>query len=185
MSNSISRWMSEKVKIILETKFFIVFKMGPHPKPLSFQMQKCVQITQKMMKWPICMPFIEMVDPERDGAPRYFEIIQEPMALSVVLQKLHENKYETIKDWKNDVNLIWSNARAYNGEDTLITYMAMEASRWFDEKTKDFPTTPEEEWTAKMQNATNKLLHVLEHPPADLDHNGTIAEIIEEEKNDN
>ena len=156
--------------------------MGPHPKNLSFQMQKCVQITQKMMKWSVCIPFVEMVDPERDGAPRYFDIIQEPMALRRVLEKLQANEYDTVKDWKNDVNLIWSNARTYNGEDTLITYMAMEASRWFDEKTKDFPTTQEEEWTATMHRTSNKLLHVLSHPPLEIDPNGSLAEAIEQDK---
>ena len=145
-------------------------------------MQKCVQITQKMIKWPVCFPFVEMVDPERDGAPRYFDIIQEPMALRKVLEKLQANEYETIRDWKHDVNLIWSNARTYNGEDTLITYMAMEASRWFDEKTKDFPTTQEEEWTAKMQRTSKKLLHCLAHPPVEIDPNGSIAEAIEQDQ---
>lgn len=147
-------------------------------------MQKCLQITQKMIKWPMCSPFVQMVDPERDGAPNYFDIIKEPMALTKVVSKIQAHEYDSVDDWKRDVNLIWSNARKYNDPDSFFVHMANESSRWFNEKTKDFPATQEEEWTAKMQKTTKKLLHFLSHPPSDIDPSGFVKDAIKQDKED-
>lgn len=146
----------------------------------KFQQTKCLQIVEKLIAWPICSPFIEMVDPERDGAPDYLDYIKEPMALTEVRRKLVANAYESIKDWERDVNLIWENAKTYNGEDTLFTHMAMEAALWFTDKMKKFPSTQEEEWTGKIQRTTKKLLDVLSHPPAELDPNGKLSQGIDD-----
>ena len=117
----------------------------------KFQQTKCQEIIEKLINWPICSPFIELVDPERDGAPDYLEIIKHINGISMVFQK---------------------DAKTYNGEDTLFTHMAMEASIWVENKMKRFPSTPEEEWTGKIQRTAKKLFDVLSHPPAELDPSG-------------
>ena len=150
----------------------------------KYQQSKCLEIIEKLISWPICSPFIELVDPDRDGAPDYFDIIKQPMALNEVKKKLNGNDYATLKDWETDVNLIWENAKTYNGEETLFAHMAMEAKLWFEKKMKKFPSTPEEEWTRKIQKTVKKLLDVLSHPPPELDPNGKLsigAELSEEE----
>ena len=141
----------------------------------KYQQTKCLEILDKLISWPICSPFIELVDPERDGAPGYFDVIKHPMALNEVKKKLNGNEYNTLKDWETDVNLIWENARVYNGDDTLFAHMAMEAKLWFDNKMKKFPSTPEEEWTRKMQKTVKKLQDVLNHPPTELDPTGKLS----------
>ena len=137
----------------------------------KFQQSKCLQITEKLIAWRICEPFIDPVDPNRDGAPDYYKYITEPMALSDVKRKLLANEYDSIQAWERDVNLIWQNARTYNGDDTLFSHMAMEASLWFNAKMKRFPSTPEEEWVSKMQRRVKKLVDVVSHPPAEVDPN--------------
>jgi hypothetical protein len=144
-------------------------------KLTKFQQQKCLELTDKLVSWPICSPFVEMVDPDRDGAPDYFDIIKEPMALAEVKRKLVGNEYDTVQSWERDVNLIWTNAKAYNGDDTLFTHMAMEAQLWFTQKMKRFPSTQEEDWTGKIQRTAKKLLDVLSHPPAELDPSGKLS----------
>ena len=145
----------------------------------KFQQSKCIEITDKLINWPICSPFIENVDPERDNAPDYFDYIKEPMALAEVKNKLTQNLYDSVDSWKRDVNLIWQNARTYNGDDTLFAHMAMEASLWFNKKVKRFPATQEEEWTGKIQRTAKRLLDVLCHPPAELDPNGKLSATTE------
>lgn len=144
-------------------------------KLTKFQHTKCLEITEKLINWPICSPFVEKVDPERDGAPDYYDVIKKPMHLNEVKRKIIANEYETVSDWENDVNLIWSNAKTYNGEETLFTHMAMEAALWFSNKMKRFPSTQEEDWTGKIQRTTKKLLDVLSHPPTELDPSGKLA----------
>jgi hypothetical protein len=141
----------------------------------KFQQTKCVEITEKLIKWPICSPFVEMVDPERDGAPDYFDYIKEPMALAEVKRKLSGNEYDSVQSWERDIDRIWKNAKTYNGDDTLFTHMAMEASLWFNQKMKRFPSTQEEDWTSKIQRTAKKLLDVLSHPPAELDPSGKLS----------
>jgi hypothetical protein len=118
-----------------------------------------------------------MVDPDRDGAPDYFTIIKEPMALEEVKRKLVGNEYDSVQTWERDVNLIWTNAKTYNGEDTLFTHMAMEGQLWFSQKMKRFPSTQEEDWTGRIQRTAKKLLDVLSHPPAELDPNGKLSTV--------
>lgn len=141
----------------------------------KFQQNKCLEIIAKLINWPICSPFVEMVDPEKDGAPDYLEVIKNPMALNEVKKKLNSNSYANLQEWKDDVNLIWENAKTYNGEDTLFTHMAMEAKLWFQHKMDSFPSTPEEEWTRKIQKTAKKLYEVLSHPPAELDPTGKLS----------
>lgn len=154
----------------------------------KFQQTKCLEITEKLINWPICSPFIEMVDPERDGAPDYFDYVKEPMALAEVKKKLTSNQYDSVQAWQRDIGLIWENAKTYNGDDTLFTHMAMEAALWFEQKMKRFPSTQEEDWTGKIQRTAKKLCDVLSHPPPELDPNGklsTNAESADEDGKEN
>jgi hypothetical protein len=141
----------------------------------KFQQAKCLELTEKMINWPICSPFVELVDPVRDYAPEYFDIIKEPMALNEVKRKLTANEYDTVQAWERDVNLIWKNAKTYNGEKTLFTHMATEASLWFNQKMKRFPSTQEEDWVGRIQRASRRLVAVLSHPPTELDPNGKLS----------
>lgn len=149
----------------------------------KFQLSKCNQIIDKLISWQICSPFVELVDPERDGAPDYLQIIEKPMALREVKNKLNNNEYTTLENFKEDVDLIWSNAKKYNGEDTLFTHMAMEAALWFNEKMKNFPSNQEEEWTRKIQKKAKKLLEVLQHPPTEIDPSGKLTVSGDDVKN--
>jgi hypothetical protein len=54
-------------------------------------------------------------------------------------------EYDSVQSWECDVNPIWANSKAYNGEDTRFTHMAMRAALWFGRKMKQFPSTQEEE----------------------------------------
>ena len=137
----------------------------------NYEKDRCMKIINKLISFPICYPFLEMIDPVRDGAPDYFEFVKEPMALAEVKRKLARDNYKTIDDFKRDVNLIWSNAVTYNGEGT-ITDMALEAKYWFEKKMKKFPSSSAEEWTRKIQKTTRRFYKVLAHPPPELDPSG-------------
>ena len=144
------------------------------------QTQKCTQILEKLMTWSICLPFIEMVDPEKDNAPDYFDFVKEPMSLNEVKRKLKSGLYTSTDEFSKDINLIWDNAKAYNGEDTLYTYMAMEAKLWFNKKMKKINTPNEIEWTEKMQKTTKIIYKMLANPPKEIDQSGTLSFQVED-----
>ena len=130
-----------------------------------FQLLKCVEITERLIDWEICAPFVDLIDPKEDGAPNYYEIIKNPMSLAGALGNLVNNKYDSIDAWAQDVNTIWENAVTYNGENTVFAHMALEASLWFNKKVKKIPSSREEEWTAKMQSITQKLMAIIMNAP--------------------
>lgn len=141
----------------------------------DFQKAKCLKIVDKLIKNPICSPFVAMVDPIRDGAPNYFDFIKEPMALKEVEKKLKQNEYKNIEGFKRDINLIWQNAITYNGDDTLFAHMAKEASLWFNKKMENFPVSSKQEWFQKVQKVTQEIFDALCHPPSELDINNKLS----------
>ena len=56
-------------------------------------LRKCKDIVKKFMMKKGSYIFAEPVDPVRDNCPGYLEIIQNPMDLGTVREKLLENKY--------------------------------------------------------------------------------------------
>ena len=149
----------------------------------SFILTKCLKIIDTLIQWEICKPFVDRVDPERDGALDYYDRIKEPMTLNEVRTKLTNNAYKNLDSFKYDVNLIWKNARIYNGEDTLFTQMAKEASMWFDQKTNNIPSCIEEDWLMQIQNVTKKIYNALIDPPPDLRTNTRGQPVIMETDN--
>ncbi|XP_068179412.1 ATPase family AAA domain-containing protein 2-like isoform X2 [Antennarius striatus] len=49
-----------------------------------------------------------------EEVPDYAEVIKKPMDLSTVLSKVDLHQYETVKEFLQDVDLIWQNALEYN-----------------------------------------------------------------------
>lgn len=134
----------------------------------KFQSDKCLKIVDKLISFSICVPFVEMVDAVNDGVNDYYDIIKNPMSLNEVRKRIISKKYKDISEFQKDINLIWSNARKYNGDDNVITNMAMEASSWFDKQMKQFPATLEEEWLRKMQKIVKNFYDAINHPPTEI-----------------
>lgn len=52
-------------------------------------------------------------------APGYFTVVQSPMDITTMKNKLKANKYRTFSDLQVDVRLMFNNCRAYNAAGTL------------------------------------------------------------------
>jgi hypothetical protein len=116
--------------------------------------------------------FAEPVDPERDEAPGYFDIIKRPMDFSTIRRRLQNNEYATVHDWKEEVQLIFSNACAYNGKASPIGAIAIELQSQFRELAK----TIVEDETAAWLNELTQLRKEL------CDHVGTRAGTIAQKR---
>ena len=57
--------------------------------------------------------FLNPVDPVRDSAPNYFEIVPEPMDLNTMMNKLNAGQYRDRFHFKADLELIVRNAKTY------------------------------------------------------------------------
>ncbi|CAO3701111.1 unnamed protein product [Rhizopus microsporus] len=61
--------------------------------------------------------FLEPVDP--NYVPDYLKVIKSPMDFSTMHKKLESGQYKNVDDFRQDFNLIVSNAKLYNAIDTI------------------------------------------------------------------
>lgn len=87
----------------------------------------CRTCIHKLLANKHCEPFTRPVDPVRDEAPDYFDVIKEPMDLSSVSNKLQSGQYKDRFQFKDDVELIFRNAKTYTPDPKAWIYY--EASR--------------------------------------------------------
>lgn len=106
-------------------------KLSHFPKMDDSTIAKCNEVMDKIRTHPISELFLEPVDPERDGAPDYFKQIKKPMDLGTVQNKLNSKVYKNVQEWKEDMNLICTNATQYNGKKSYIGIAATEISKIF------------------------------------------------------
>jgi hypothetical protein len=116
----------------------------------------------------LCRPFREKVDPVRDGAPGYNDIVKTPMDLGTVKKLLTSNEFKHISEWVKAVNLIWSNAMLYNQQGTLIQLIAQEMEMWFRRKAENLPRNKDEEWMNQLRKSSKRMLDLSIHPPPSM-----------------
>ncbi|ELU01500.1 hypothetical protein CAPTEDRAFT_111465 [Capitella teleta] len=54
---------------------------------------------------------------EEEMAPGYYEVIDEPMCLGMMEEKLNNFEYHRVQEFVNDFMLIVNNCRDFNGKD--------------------------------------------------------------------
>jgi hypothetical protein len=118
------------------------------------------------MKWSLTLPFRLPVDPVRDNAPGYFEIIQNPMDLSTVKKKLSEHRYESVQAFVSDLHLIWDNALVFNGPESMFAFMATDLKKWTEKQWRIKPVSQEDEWQKRLETLVERLHdHMARAPP--------------------
>lgn len=75
-------------------------------------------------------PFLYYVDP--DSCPDYYEVIDEPIALAVIENKLDLGAYPRVVDFANEVRQIWRNCAAFNDSDSALSRQAVMLSARFE-----------------------------------------------------
>ena len=79
-------------------------------------------------------PFMERVDPVKDGAPDYEEVIKKPMWLNLVKEKFRKNQYNSVSDFVADMRLIMENCYRYNGPNHPVTKKALRLEQSLEQK---------------------------------------------------
>ncbi|EIW64059.1 uncharacterized protein TRAVEDRAFT_55102 [Trametes versicolor FP-101664 SS1] len=80
--------------------------------------KKCRDILKTLAKVPEALIFMRPVDPIQDGCPDYLKEITDPMDFGTMHTKLTQGKYSTMEDFARDAELVFSNCRRFNPEQT-------------------------------------------------------------------
>ncbi|KAG6851364.1 hypothetical protein H0H93_005762 [Arthromyces matolae] len=101
-------------------------KSGPSasstPKPklgTPINDKKCKDVLKALAKVPEAGIFSRPVDPIADGCPTYLDEIAQPMDFGTMATKLGQNKYATMEDFSDDVELVFRNCRKFNPPGTF------------------------------------------------------------------
>lgn len=127
------------------------------------QKQKCFEIMDSITKYNISKMFLQPVDPIRDECSDYFTIIKKPMDLGTVRKKLETDQYHTVEQWKEDVNLIWTNTVTYNGQKALISTLAKTLQGIFKSLTTYFSSDVESDWDGQYEFLKGQTLSLIKN----------------------
>ena len=116
-----------------------------------------LHIIDKCIHWNLCLFFVEKVDPKRDHAKDYYDIIQNPMWLKEIKRKLKLKMYSTPREVLDDFELLCDNAVTYNQECTPVAQAAEELRSYVERKFKKLYSTEMELYCAKVQKQVEKI----------------------------
>jgi hypothetical protein len=115
--------------------------------------------------------FVDPVDPERDEAPGYFDVVKRPMDLSTVRRKLEDGDYATVHDWEEDVLLTFSNAFCYNGKGSPVGVIAADLQTLFRDLIKTVSDDQNATWLSELVQLRKEMCdHVALRSPAVCGH---------------
>ena len=75
----------------------------------------CAQITEALKEGPLAEMFLDPVDAAEEDMADYYDVIQSPMCLQTVSDNLKANRYAGVKQWLDDVLLVFNNCIEYYG----------------------------------------------------------------------
>eukprot|EP00825_Cyclidium_porcatum_P047959 TRINITY_DN7905_c0_g1_i2.p1 TRINITY_DN7905_c0_g1~~TRINITY_DN7905_c0_g1_i2.p1 ORF type:complete len:254 (+),score=72.23 TRINITY_DN7905_c0_g1_i2:93-854(+) len=105
--------------------------------------KKLMQIIQTLIDHQDSLEFRTPVDYQGLGLSDYPQVIQYPMDLGTTKKKLSSNKYNTLEQCLDDVQMIWDNCKLYNAEGSWIYKIADKLEKYFKKLIKNYiPTLP-------------------------------------------
>ncbi|VVB02133.1 unnamed protein product [Arabis nemorensis] len=88
------------------------------------------QLAQHKWAW----PFLEPVDVKGLGLHDYYKVIEKPMDLGTIKNKMESSGYSNVREIYADVRLVFKNALRYNEEKEDVHVMAESLLQRFEEK---------------------------------------------------
>lgn len=101
--------------------------------------KKCHSVLKAMQRNPRAGPFLMPVDWKALKLPQYPKMIKNPMDLGTVEGKLVNGNYKIVRDFADDVRLIWSNACTFNTEGSDVFELATQLSTDFEGRLDGLP----------------------------------------------
>lgn len=124
----------------------------------------CLQFIQNITSSPLSLFFRKPYKPQKDDD--YFEIIKKPMDLSTVKKKLLNGEYVSIKQWENEVRLIFTNSILYNGETHLLGGISLYFLKKLDKFMENVENSNARNFEEKTKKLYSEVIKLLREMPA-------------------
>ncbi|KAJ7611016.1 hypothetical protein FB45DRAFT_329816 [Roridomyces roridus] len=131
---------------------------APVSQEMPINEKKCKQLLQMLMKLTESAIFLRPVDPLIDGCPTYLEEIAHPMDFGTISQNLSAQVYETMEDFKRDVDLVFNNCRTFNPPATFPWECAEAVEKVFK---KEWPKAMERKLSAHEKRGLQGILKTI------------------------
>ena len=142
------------------------------------QFRCCLEITKKLQKHPAAKPFLKPVNKDDPGFEDYYNIIDDPQDLTTIESNLKTKYYRSVREWKRDINTIWSNAIAYSGPQSFGAILANHMSTVFEKELRIMSTTNLSGWLSKVCELKNEFIKTYENSPESL-HESAPLDMVE------
>lgn len=131
------------------------------PFPLT---NYCLQFTNTLYSHPLSFFFRKPYKPQKDDD--YFDIVRKPMDLSTIRKKLTNGEYISIKQWEDEIRLIFKNSILYNGETHLLGGISLYFLKKIDKFLENVESSNSRNYEEKTKKLYNDVLKLLREMPA-------------------
>jgi hypothetical protein len=128
----------------------------------------CTKLLTELTKWPTTSPFRMPVDPIRDGAPNYLNVIKTPMDFHTMKKKLANSVYRSVQEFIDDIQLICDNAKLFNGPSSIYGLICDDIMAEVHRQHSEKPASMEEEWYKALLKATQALEEHMRNAPVEV-----------------
>lgn len=130
------------------------------------QRRTCLEIVDNIANHPLSSLFRKPV--EKEKWPQYYEIIDDPQDLETIKNNLVNKDIRSLREFKRDMNLIWSNAIHINGRDSYAGMFAAELQKVFDKLIIDKLPTSTTTWMERVNFYQNRVNKLIGNPPENI-----------------
>lgn len=132
---------------------------------MSFPTEQCLKVIDKISEKKMAQIYMYPVDPKNKNSKGYFQVVKKPMDLGTIRKKIQEKKYRTVKEWRNDIELIWSNSLQYYQKQTIYYNVTKYLQEYFREISNDISDYPEVDWSTRLYEMIGQLNKLLLNAP--------------------
>lgn len=103
-----------------------------------------------------------LIKPSKKLYPDYYVLIKHPLALDTIKKRMGNRTYSNIREFLEDIHLIFSNARIYNEEGSIVYQDALALENLSASKFKElYPNTTDEEFAKMFDFREFDAVHLL------------------------
>lgn len=143
----------------------------------EYLQNRTLQIIESLIDWSVCSQFNSAAVSQDPTPFDLFIVPDKKFDLNSIKTKCEGKEYKSLKEFKDDVNLVLTGGMEGRPKDNFQCILAQEAAFWFNNKVDNLPHNPEQEWRVKIAKQVAKIDELLKFNP--LNNQPTTKQIRE------